>query len=220
MTDNKNQSVLAWHFLNDDKTMSFDRFGEVVEVGKTYSIPEDKNPEVGVYGLHGAGRAIDAIKHSNKTMVCRVEIYDDISNIDTSVDIYNGPTLLAGRHRKVLWMADASKTLKEFARWCILQVIDLLPVPDVVQRYLETGDESLFKATYDAVYHADWHPACTIIFNSPAYRAAWSVACEIAHDAAINGADRGTVRADVLEKQNAKLEEMLLSLTAKEINGI
>jgi len=38
---------------------------------------------------------------------------------------------------------DATELLREFARWCALQVIDEWDASDVVRKYLETGDQSL-----------------------------------------------------------------------------
>jgi hypothetical protein len=58
--------------------------------------------------------------------------------------------------------------LDAWARWCALQVIDTWEAPEVVRRFLETGDETLRKAarsaaagvatsyaTYAATYAAD-----------------------------------------------------------------
>jgi hypothetical protein len=40
--------------------------------------------------------------------------------------------------------------LKQFARWCALQVIHLWNVPPVVREYLETGNDSLREEAYGA----------------------------------------------------------------------
>ena len=40
--------------------------------------------------------------------------------------------------------------LREFARWCALSVIDKWDAPEIVRRYLETGDESIRAAAIAA----------------------------------------------------------------------
>lgn len=44
-------------------------------------------------------------------------------------------------HRDInLWQGDVTEELRAWARWCALQVADLWDCPDVVRRYLETGE--------------------------------------------------------------------------------
>ena len=64
------------------------------------------------------------------------------------------PDKVVGRRRKILASIDATDLLREFARWCALQVIHLWECPDVVRRYLETGDESIRAAAWDAAWAA------------------------------------------------------------------
>ena len=47
--------------------------------------------------------------------------------------------------RTVAWQGDVTPELRAWARWCALQVADLWSCPEVVRRYLETGDEALRK---------------------------------------------------------------------------
>jgi hypothetical protein len=61
--------------------------------------------------------------------------------------------------------------LREFARWCALQVIHLWDAPDVVRQYLETGDESLRAAARAAT-------------RAAARNAARNAACDAARNAA------------------------------------
>lgn len=49
------------------------------------------------------------------------------------------------------WNADTART---FARWCALQVAHLWNMPDVVRKYLETGDEKIMDAAWDASWDA------------------------------------------------------------------
>ena len=58
----------------------------------------------------------------------------------------HGPILRIFASRYTMWSLatfDATDLLKEFARWCALQVADLWDAPPNVLSYLETGDESL-----------------------------------------------------------------------------
>lgn len=52
-----------------------------------------------------------------------------------------------GRERMILKSMDAEKLLRDFARWSALKVLHLWPnPPDVVVKFLKTGDESLRDA--------------------------------------------------------------------------
>ena len=51
---------------------------------------------------------------------------------------------------------DATEVLREFTRWCALQVIDEWDAPDVVREYLETGDEWLREEAKALAKAAAW----------------------------------------------------------------
>lgn len=46
------------------------------------------------------------------------------------------------------------ETWRAWARWCALQVIGLWNAPEIVRQYLETGDESIRAAAWDAARDA------------------------------------------------------------------
>jgi hypothetical protein len=52
--------------------------------------------------------------------------------------------------QKVYEKLDVSETLREFARWCALQVIDIWDPPATVCDYLKTGNMKLQKETMEA----------------------------------------------------------------------
>jgi hypothetical protein len=52
--------------------------------------------------------------------------------------------------QKVYEKLDVSETLREFARWCALQVIDVWDPPSAVCDYLKTGNMKLQKETMEA----------------------------------------------------------------------
>lgn len=160
----------GWHFLKEDRRLQFGD-SQVVKPGDVSRV--DGELRMCEWGLHASKRAIDALKYAPGPIVCRVELRCDLQHdADKSV----------GREREVIWMADATDTLRRFARRCALDVIDLWDAPDVVVRYLKTGDESLRAAAWDAAYAA-------------ARAAAWAAA-------------RGAARA----KQNRRLTAMLSRL--------
>lgn len=217
--NNTEQQTLAWHFVNSDKKMRYDRSEVIIKAGKTYSISDDHAPKLCKYGMHGSVRAIDALQYSPGPMVCRVEI---------SGDVIFGDDKLVGRNRKVLWIADASKALSDFARWCALQVIDLWEAPTVTRQFLETGDESLRQAAYEAALATLSTSRCP---RSAAACAAWKAAMGHVGEAYTTAAravvfnnynsdisvnDKQNIITETLNKvystQNTKLEELLMTL--------
>lgn len=58
-------------------------------------------------------------------------------------DVTQGGGRFIGLCHTIIASIDASSLLREFARWCALQVIDKWPVSDVVREYLETGNDEL-----------------------------------------------------------------------------
>ena len=143
----KGQRVEAWHFLADDCRFGYDD-GTKAEPGYVYSV---KGPiKLCSWGLHASERAIDALKYAPGSMIGRVVL---------SGEIIRGDDKLVATHREYLWIADAEETLRSFAHWSALQVIHLWGAPDVVRRYLESGDESLRAAAGAAAGAAAWAAA-------------------------------------------------------------
>ncbi|MFW6121352.1 MAG: DUF7666 domain-containing protein [Petrotogales bacterium] len=218
--------IRCWHFIAEDRRL---RWGirEVVEVGSTYTcefpyeyFPGDEyfprevysEPTLCKAGLHGSRKIMDALNYAASSWCCLVEIWGDIQE--------DGDKLV-GRHRHVLNMVDATGTLREFARWCALQVIYLWDAPDIVRRYLQTGDESIRAAARDAAEAAAGETAWAAA-EAAAWAAAWDAAWAAARAAAwaaawaaaeaaawaATGAGAAT-RAAKREKQNIQLEQMV-----------
>src|SRR3990167_6689476 len=103
MTNSRPRGVLAWHFLGADRRLQFGT-RELVEAGKTCSAVGPlvlcKN------GVHASRRAIDALQYAPGPVVCRVRL---------SGEIQHDPDKSVARHRTVLWIADATAILHEFA---------------------------------------------------------------------------------------------------------
>ena len=188
----------AWHFIKEDRTMQYS--GDLVEVGKTYVF--DGDPKLCEQGYHASLRAIDALAYSPGPVICRVRM---------GGEIVTGDDKLVANERHVIWMSDATETLREFARWCALEVAHLWDMPAGVRQYLETGDESLRAAAWDAARDAAraaaWAAAWDAAWDA-ARAAAWAAAWDAARDAAWDAA-----RDAAKKNQNDKLEKMLLELS-------
>lgn len=131
--------VKAYHFI--DKTL---RDGCPVPKDNVWLI-HDGQLSMCRSGLHASIRPIDALKYAPGTTLCRVEIGGKI--------IQNDDKLVAEK-RKIIWRIDAEEMLKAFARWCAIQVLDEWGAPDIVIKFLKTGDESLRMKAKNATYSA------------------------------------------------------------------
>ena len=136
-------SDLYWHFAAiDNQGRPIMRDGTPIEIGKRYEI--DGPIKMCERGYHGSLRAKDALHYAPGPWVSRRPLEGVIDGDDKSV----------GRAFVQQSGIDATDILREFARWCALQVIDLWAAPDVVRQYLKTGDESLRAAAWDAARDA------------------------------------------------------------------
>ena len=174
--------VRCWHFLQEDRRL---RWGskEVVEVGKTYTA---EGPlKMCENGMHGSRKLRDALYYAPGAILCEVEIWGEVEEQDDK---------LVGRHRKVLSMFDATEVLRAFARKCALDVIHLWDTPEVVIKYLKTGDEGLRNAAWNAARDAT--------------RAAASDVASAAASAAASDAAWNAARAAASAKQKRRLVRM------------
>ena len=149
--------IKAWHFLQDDYRIQFGT-KEKVKAGSLLV-------EHGKWGLHASRNLLDALTYAPGNILCRVELRGTI--------IESSDKLVASR-RYVEWTLDATDLLREFARWCALQVIHLWDAPDIVKQYLETGDESIRAAA---------RAAASAAAMDAANAAAWYAAMDAARDA-------------------------------------
>lgn len=141
--------ILGWHFCAEPRLANGD--GRPVVVGEWLEVEPPIVPCE--RGLHLSVRAIDALQYAPGAMVQRVAADGVIVEHGTPVD------KLACSRRRCLWIADATRTLREFARSCALDVIHAWNAPEAVRRYLETGDESLRAAAWNTARDAAWGTA-------------------------------------------------------------
>jgi hypothetical protein len=158
------KTVLAWHFVSDNRTLGYDSTELSVESGYVYSVPGGPLSMCS-RGMHASRKPLDALCYAPGTVVCRVRCWGDIEE---------DPDKLVCRHRQVLWLANAERTLHEFSVWCVRNtpigpsktVWDLLTDPcsrkaiETKERWLEgrASKEELAAAT-DAARDAAWAAA-------------------------------------------------------------
>jgi hypothetical protein len=149
---NKNHRILGWHFAQDDGCLGYGD-GRKIIAGRILSV--DCEPRCCQRGLHCSRSIVDALSYSRGVMLCRVEVWGDVHEIDDN---------LCGTHRKTIAMANASTVLHEFAVWCARRALKLVDDPDprsvkalrVKSAWLKgkASDEELAAARDDA--RASW----------------------------------------------------------------
>src|SRR3990167_7589566 len=166
---------LGWHFLPADRRLRGSR--EVVEAGRTYRA---EGPlEICENGMHASARAIDALMYAPGPLVCRVEVVGErLDAADKS----------CARERSVLWLADATTVLHEFACTVATDALHLAEARgarvdprswaaiETKRRWLrgEATDADL-TAAWDAARAAAWAAA-----GDAARAAAWAAAGDAA----------------------------------------
>jgi hypothetical protein len=189
--------MLAWHFLRDDRRLSYHPH-TLVEVGKKLTV---KPPlELCRWGLHASKRALEALQYAPGPIACRVEL---------SGEILEGDDKVCATERTVLQMVDATNVLHEFACWCAEQALlrereaGREPDPrswaaiDAKRKWLrgEITDSELADA-WDAAKDVAWEAtraAAGAAVGAVAWEATWDADREAAWD--IARATAGAARA-------------------------
>jgi hypothetical protein len=173
---------LGWHFVAEDRCLA-NGDGRPVRVGETYSV--DGEPVLCEHGLHASKRALDALRYAPGAIACRARL---------SGTIVEGEDKACATERTVLAMADATRTLHEFAIWCAEGALKRANVKDgrcwealaVKRRWLDgqASDEEL-TAARPAARDAVWAAArdAGTAAGSAALTAVWAAARD-ARDAA------------------------------------
>jgi hypothetical protein len=128
--------------------------------------------------LHGSFDPFDALQYAPGEMLHRVLFSD--ARIEEK-------DKLGSRSRTVLATRDATPILWHFARRQALTCAHHWNMPDIVRRYLETGDKELRAASRDAAQDAAWDGARDAARDA-AWDGAWAAAWAAARDAAWDGA--------------------------------
>jgi hypothetical protein len=207
-------SELGWHFLADKNGKPVYRDG-----GGTPCVGDVRTHhgplKLCESGLHFSRRPIDALTYAPGPWLCRVRVDGEV--------VYETDKGIA-RRREILWLADITPILRVFARHCAATVLHLWepPAPEIVWRFIETGDESIRAAAWAAARDAAWDAARDAAWaaawaaaRDAAWAAAWAAAWDAARDAA-----RDAAWAAAWDAQNKMLENaLLIALDGAELEG-
>ena len=136
------KQVKGWWFgTTDRKLLNSD--GRKIVIGKTHKVKGEIVPCE--HGLHLSKKIIDALQYAPGPVIYKVVGSGVIVPHGNPVDKYvcSERTYIAGG-------IDLTDTLRLFARKCALDVIHLWDAPEIVVRYLKTGDESIRDVARDA----------------------------------------------------------------------
>ena len=156
-------------------------------------------------GLHACERLIDALAYANGTVICEVILgADAYTEADKSVS--SSRTCIAMTTPEV-----GERILRNFARWCALDVAHLWDMPEDVRQYLETGDESVRSAAETTAWIAAGAAGEAAIRSAAeaAGESAAEVAAEAASRSAAEAAGESAAEAAVRERYSARLVEMV-----------
>ena len=159
-----NKTVKAWHFLPRSLKLTHGDNREVV-AGEWLEV--DGPPIPRLSGLHACVDILGALYLARGPVIQRVEMEGEI--------VQDWELIVATR-RKCLWWVDVSQVLRRHLRLCALDVAHLWDAPDIVMRYLRTGDESLRVSAQAAVRAQDATNATWDSVRDAAQDATWDAA--------------------------------------------
>jgi hypothetical protein len=203
----------AWHFALSDGCLGFGD-GRKIVVGETLRV--DGQLRLCKRGLHASRLVYDALGYAgnNSTLICRVSL---------GGQIVTGEDKICASERTVLWAIDGRSLLRHYARLCALDVIAMWDAPEVVVRYLRTGDESLRLQALAATESPAWAAVGAEVGEGEAVETSWAAAeaswaaswaaawaARVAARAARTAVGaRAATLASVRAKQNHRLERMI-----------
>jgi len=177
--------LLGWHFCNEDRRLGYEDGREIIE-GESLRV--EGTPVLCERGLHASERIIDALKYAPGSILCRVELSDEIVQCDDKA---------VAKERKTLWMFDATNALRDFAAtvaenallaeraagrepdprsWAAVQFIR-----DLLNGKIKEEDK---KAAWSAAWSAAWAAAWAAAESAwSAAESAWSAAQSAAESA-------------------------------------
>lgn len=140
----REQGVLGWHFGLDSGRLAY-ADGRWIRTGALFDVPEGKLYLKG-YGLHSSEKALDALRYAGGCTISRVLSHGRI--------VQGSDQLCASQreHLAVIRPEQGKALIREFIRWCALDVAPLWQMPPVVRQYLETGDRELALAARNAAF--------------------------------------------------------------------
>lgn len=196
------KKIRGWWFTTTEKCL-LNGDGRPIVIGKTHKVTGNIIPCK--HGLHLSRRIIDALHYAPGPVVYLVDGSGIIVPHGDPVDKY-----ACSERTYVSGGIDVSSVLRKFARMCALDVISVWDAPEIVVRFLRTGDESIRDAAWDAARAAVWSAA-----RDAAWAAAWAAARDAERDAAwaaAKAAAKSAARDAARKKQNDRLDRMIRKL--------
>jgi len=170
------EKLLAWHFVGSTL-----RDGRPVPPDGEWLV-HDGPCVICESGLHASYLILDALNYAPGATCCRVEI--------DAIEVEEDDKIVCQR-RQIIWRVDASDVLREFARWCASEVIDLWDATDAVREFVQSGNPDLRSAAESAARSAAEsavRSAAEVTVFSAFSFAAFSAAESAASSAAISAA--------------------------------
>jgi hypothetical protein len=175
----------AYHFVGDTL-----RDGSPVP-DNGVTLVYDEPIELGASGYHASRKALDALCYAPGLTLCRLNCSGIVKETQSK---------LVCSERTIIDRIDATDILQEFSRKCSLSVLDKWDAPEIVRKFLETGDEvyrseantAARSATFSMADRAAWHAAFSVIYSSTlssAYWSAWNAALSATHSATLSATD-------------------------------
>lgn len=141
----ESKAITAYHFVGNKL-----RDGRSIPPNGEVLYHDKPKPSICEHGLHASRKIIDALNYAPGETICLVKVWGYVEEQHDK---------LVGTKRMIVSRFDASEVLREFARKQALSVIHLWDAPDIVRKYLETGDTKLRDAARAAAWAAAWDAA-------------------------------------------------------------
>ena len=138
------ENVKAWYFSTAEKKL---RYGDDrhIAIGTTHEV--EGKPLCCAHGLHGCEMILDALNYAPGTIIWIVEL-------DGAMDIQDDKVAATSRtylHGGI----DVLPIILAWSRRVALDVAHLWDIPEIVRRYLETGDQAIAGAANAFAYAAN-----------------------------------------------------------------
>jgi len=195
-------TTLGWHFTPLDRRLRHDDGREVIP-GETLTV--DVTPVLCKAGLHQSPTVLDAFQWAPGPYLWRTSMERVVERDEDK---------MCGWDRTALWGFDATELLRRFARLCALDVVHLWDAPEVVVRYLRTGDEKIRFAAYDAVHVAAYaasYDAAARSADAAAAAAHAAARSATAAYAAAYAAAHAAAYAAARDRQRRRLASMVMA---------
>jgi hypothetical protein len=179
----------AYHFVSDTL-----RDGSPVP-DNGVTLVHDRPIKLCASGYHASRRVLDALQYAPGSTLCRVNCSGIVEETKDK---------LVCSERTIIDRIDATDILWKFSRECSLSVLDKWDAPEIVRKFLETGDEVYRSEARNAAWDASWSAARSVVDDAAwsaarsaadgaawkaSWSAAWSAARSAARSAALSAAD-------------------------------